>query len=70
MHGKTTIRNESGGVQVYAIHDTPPAKDKAIHIRVSLLWQVSCNAQETELQTSGKQDQNGQQKTYTILCNI
>ena len=63
MHGKTTIRNESGGVQVYAVHDTPPAKDKAIHIRVSLLRKISCYAQEAELQTSGKQDQDGKQKT-------
>ena len=63
MHGKTTIRNEGGGVQIYAVYDTPPAQDKAIHIRVSVLRQVSCYAQETELQTSGKQDQNGKQKT-------
>ena len=63
MHRKTTVRNESGGLQVYAIHDTPPTQDKAIHIRVSLLRKISCYAQEAELQTSGKQDQNGQQKT-------
>ena len=70
MHGKTTIRNESGSVQVYAVYDTPSAQDKAIHIRVPLLRKVSCYAQEAELQTSGKQDQNGKQETYTILCNI
>ena len=63
MHRKTTIRNESGSVQVYAVHDTPPAQDKAIHIRVPLLWKISCYAQETELQTSGKQNKNGRQKT-------
>ena len=67
MHGKTTIRNESGGVHVYAVYDTPPAQDKTIHIRVSVLRKVSCYAQEAELQTSGKQDQDGKQKTYTIL---
>ena len=44
MHGKTTIRNESGSVQVYAVYDTPPAQDKAIYIRVSLLRKVSCYA--------------------------
>lgn len=54
MHGKTTVRDESGSVQIYAVHDTPPAQDKAIHIRVPLLRQVSCYAQEAELQTSGK----------------
>lgn len=70
MHRKTTVRNESGSVQVYSVYDTPPAQDKAIHIRVSLLWQVSRDAQEAELQTSGKQNQDGKQKTYTILCNI
>ena len=63
MHGKTTIRNESGGLQIYAVHDTPPAQDTTIHIRVSLLWQVSCYAQEAALQTSGKQNKNGRQKT-------
>ena len=63
MHGKTTIRHESGSVQVYAVHDTSPAQDTTIHIRVPILRKVSCYAQETELQTSGKQDQNGQQKT-------
>ena len=63
MHRKTTIRNESGSVQVYAVYDTPSAQDKAIHIRVPLLRQVSCYAQETELQTSRKQDQDGQQQT-------
>ena len=54
MHRKTAVRNESGGVQIYAIHDTPPAQDKAIHIRVSVLRKVPCNAQEAELQTSRK----------------
>ena len=63
MHGKTTVRDESGSLQVYAVHDTPSAQDKAIHIRVSLLRQISCNAQEAELQTIGKQDQDGRQKT-------
>ena len=63
MHGKTTVRNESGSVQVYAVHDTSPAKDKAIHIRVSVLRQVSCYAQETEFQTSRNQNKNGRQKT-------
>ena len=70
MHGKTTVRNESGGVQVYAVYDTPPAQDKAIHIRVPLLRKVSRYTQEAELQTSGKQNKDGKQKTYTILCNI
>ena len=60
MHGKTTIRNESGSVQVYAVYDTSSAQDKAIHIRVPVLRQVSCYTQEAELQTSGKQDQDGQ----------
>ena len=63
MHRKTTIRNESGGLQIYAVYDTPPAQDKAIHIRVSLLRQVSCYTQEAELQTSRKQDQDGKQQT-------
>ena len=63
MHGKTTVRHESGSVQGYAIHDTPPAQDKAIHIRVPLLRKISCYAQEAELQTSRKQDQDGKQKT-------
>ena len=54
MHGKTTVRDESGGVQVHAVYDTPSAQDKAIHIRVPILRQVSCNAQEAEFQTSGK----------------
>ena len=67
MHGKTTVRNESGSVQVYAVYDTPPAQDKAIYIRVSLLRKVSCYAQEAELQTRGKQDKDRKQKTYTIL---
>ena len=67
MHGKTTVRHESGSVQVYAVHDTSSAQDKAIHIRVSLLRKVSCDAQEAELQTSGKQNKDGKQKTYTIL---
>lgn len=63
MHGKTTVRNESGSLQVYSVYDTPPAQNKAIHIRVSLLRKVSRDAQEAELQTSGKQDQDGRQKT-------
>ena len=63
MHGKTTVRNESGGVQVYAVYDTSSAKIATIHIRVSVLRKVSCHSQETELQTSGEQDKNGQQKT-------
>lgn len=67
MHGKTAVRNESGGVQIYTVHDTPPAQDTAIHIRVSLLRKVSRYAQEAELQTCGKQNKDGKQKTYTIL---
>lgn len=67
MHRKTTVRDKSGSLQVYSVYDTPPAQDKAIHIRVSILWQVSRYAQEAELQTSGKQNKNGKQKTYTIL---
>ena len=63
MHGKTTVRHESGSLQVYAVHDTPPAQDKAIHIRVSILRKISCYAQEAELQTSGKQDKDRKQKT-------
>ena len=63
MHGKTTVRNESGSLQVYAVHDTPPAQDKAIYIRVPLLWQVSRYAQEAELQTSREQNEDGRQKT-------
>ena len=67
MYRKTTVRNESGSVQVYSVYDTSSAKDKAIHIRVSILRKVSCYAQEAELQTSRKQNKDGQQKTYTIL---
>ena len=52
MHGKTTVRNESGGIQIYAVYDTPSAQDTAIHIRVPILRKVSRYAQETELQTS------------------
>ena len=58
MHGKTTIRHESGSLQVYAVYDTPSAQDKAIHIRVSILRKISCYAQEAEFQTSGKQDKD------------
>ena len=58
MHRKTTVRHESGSLQVYAVYDTPSAQDKAIHIRVSILRQISCYAQEAELQTSGKQDKD------------
>ena len=58
MHRKTTVRHESGSLQVYAVYDTSSAQDTAIHIRVSILRKISFNAQETELQTSGKQDKD------------
>ena len=63
MHRKTTIRHESGSLQVYAVYDTPSAQDTAIHIRVSILRKISCYAQEAELQTSGEQDKDGKQQT-------